>query len=80
MEVTEDGFKLSEMDLAQRQEGDVLGARQHGRNALRLVNVMRDGAVIEAAYTDAYNIVFNNVLSASESALLNQELQMIAHE
>jgi ATP-dependent DNA helicase RecG len=75
MEVTEDGFELSEIDLSQRKEGDVFGARQHGASPLRLVNVIRDSAVIEAAYHDAYDIVFNDSLGSLERAILDQELR-----
>lgn len=53
MEKTEDGFKLAEYDLSLRREGDILGNRQHGASVLKLVNVVRDGAVIEAAHADA---------------------------
>ena len=45
MEKTEDGFKLAEYDLSLRREGDILGDRQHGASVLKLVNVVRDGAV-----------------------------------
>ena len=78
MEVTEDGFELSEIDLSQRKEGDVFGARQHGQAALRLVNVVRDRAVIEAAYQDAYDIIYNDTLSEAERAILERERSMVA--
>lgn len=53
MEKTDDGFELAEFDLSLRKEGDILGNRQHGASSLKLVNVVRDGAVIEAAHRDA---------------------------
>ena len=77
MEVTEDGFELSEIDLSQRKEGDIFGARQHGVSPLRLVNVIRDSAVIEAAHRDAHDIVFNDMLDATERAILDQELRAV---
>ncbi|WP_251197810.1 ATP-dependent DNA helicase RecG [Anaerotardibacter muris] len=80
METTEDGFQLSEMDLAQRKEGDVFGARQHGRSPLRLVNVIRDSAVIEAAYNDARDIVLNGSLTQTERAILDRELLMVEQD
>ncbi len=43
----------SRTDAALRREGDILGNRQHGASALKLVNVVRDGKVIEAAHADA---------------------------
>ncbi len=57
MERTEDGFELAEYDLSCRREGDVLGNRQHGASSLKLVNVVRDAALIEAAHADARAIV-----------------------
>lgn len=78
MEVTEDGFELSEIDLSQRKEGDVFGARQHGASPLRLVNVIRDSAVIEAAHRDACDIIFNDTLDDTERAILDQELRAVA--
>ncbi len=43
-----DGFKLSEIDLELRREGDVLGASQSGgRSSLRLLQVIRDAALIQ---------------------------------
>ncbi|HET7387209.1 MAG TPA: ATP-dependent DNA helicase RecG [Nocardioidaceae bacterium] len=47
---TSDGVQLSRLDLAQRREGDVLGASQSGhRSGLRLLSVLRDEEVILAA-------------------------------
>ncbi|HIT75304.1 MAG TPA: ATP-dependent DNA helicase RecG [Candidatus Avipropionibacterium avicola] len=45
-----DGFELAEVDLAQRREGDVLGANQAGaRSSLRLIRVLDHVEVIEQA-------------------------------
>jgi len=44
---TNDGFALSQVDLATRREGDVLGAAQSGhRSSLRLLSVLRHESVI----------------------------------
>ncbi|MBE6465373.1 MAG: ATP-dependent DNA helicase RecG [Denitrobacterium detoxificans] len=53
MERISDGFELAEYDLSLRREGDILGNRQHGASTLKLVNVVRDAALIEAAHADA---------------------------
>lgn len=53
MERTDDGFELATFDLSLRREGDILGNRQHGASSLKLVNVVRDGAIVEAAHADA---------------------------
>lgn len=57
MEKTQDGFELASYDLSLRKEGDILGNRQHGSSILKLVNVVRDGKVIEAAHKDAVDIL-----------------------
>lgn len=57
MERTDDGFELAEFDLSLRREGDILGNRQHGASGLKLVNVIRDGALIEAAHADAVDLL-----------------------
>lgn len=57
METTDDGFTLSEYDLSLRHEGDVLGSRQHGAATLRLVNVVRDAALISRAHDDARTLL-----------------------
>lgn len=77
MEKTEDGFALSEMDLSLRREGDVFGDRQHGRSPLRLVNVMRDKAVIEAAYSDACQVFEPGVFEEDELKAVMQELAAV---
>ncbi|MFL6156982.1 MAG: helicase-related protein, partial [Marmoricola sp.] len=47
---TRDGFALSQIDLEQRREGNVLGVEQSGkRSELRLLSVVRDEDVIVAA-------------------------------
>jgi ATP-dependent DNA helicase RecG len=47
---TLDGFRLAELDLEQRREGDVLGAAQSGRRShLRLLSLRRDTELIKEA-------------------------------
>jgi ATP-dependent DNA helicase RecG len=55
---TLDGFELSRIDLEQRREGDVLGQAQSGvRSSLRMLAVIEDEEVIEAAREEAVRIV-----------------------
>lgn len=55
---TQDGFRLAELDLAQRREGNVLGTTQTGsRTGLRLLNVTRDGELITLAHDIAEEAV-----------------------
>ena len=77
MEKTEDGFALSEMDLSLRREGDIFGDRQHGKSPLKLTNVVRDKAVIEAAYRDARSVYDDGFLSVDERRAVMQELKTI---
>ena len=46
---TRDGFRLAELDLAQRHEGNVLGANQSGRSVLSMLRVLDHADVITAA-------------------------------
>lgn len=78
MEKTEDGFKLAEYDLSLRREGDILGNRQHGASVLKLVNVVRDGAVIEAAHADAREYMETQVRANTlESKLYLREVDAV---
>lgn len=55
---TLDGFKLSEIDLELRREGDVLGASQSGRrSSLRLLRVIADSALIQQARLQAESVL-----------------------
>ena len=55
---TRDGFALSEVDLRQRREGDVLGTEQSGRRStLKLLSVLDDLDTIRLARTLATELV-----------------------
>jgi ATP-dependent DNA helicase RecG len=55
---TSDGFRLAELDLEQRREGDVLGATQSGRRShLRLLSLLRDRDLIGDARAEAIELV-----------------------
>ncbi len=55
---TTDGFELARLDLAQRREGDILGAAQHGRRTqLEFLHILDDEDVIEEAREDAFALV-----------------------
>lgn len=82
MEKTDDGFELAEYDLSLRREGDILGNRQHGASALKLINVVRDAAVIEAAHQDARAIVERDPRGETDAvrALYHESDAMFASE
>ena len=55
---TTDGFRLSEIDLELRGEGDVLGDLQSGgKSQLKLLRVIRDAALIERTKTLAEDLI-----------------------
>ena len=69
---TSDGFTLARLDLEQRREGDVLGARQSGgKSQLRLLRLLRDEDLILAAREDAFTIVAADPDLAQHPALRN---------
>ena len=47
-----DGFKLAEVDLALRGEGEILGTRQHGLPRFRVAQLPEDVAVLTEARRD----------------------------
>jgi ATP-dependent DNA helicase RecG len=58
VESTLDGFRLAELDLELRREGDVLGEAQSGsRSHLRLLSLLKDADVIEEARTAAEELL-----------------------
>ena len=78
---TTDGFALSRLDLQLRREGDVLGATQSGRrSSLRLLEVVRDEAVIERARTAAVDIVSADPDLVDHPALRNAIDALVAEE
>ncbi|WP_433350221.1 ATP-dependent DNA helicase RecG [Microtetraspora malaysiensis] len=78
---TLDGFELSRVDLEQRREGDVLGAAQSGRrSSLKMLQLLRDEDVIQAAREEASALLMADpeladhpVLRAELDALLGDE-------
>jgi ATP-dependent DNA helicase RecG len=78
---TTDGFDLARLDLAQRREGDILGAAQHGRRTqLEFLHILDDEDVIEQAREDAFALVASDpdleehpVLAAAVQARVDAE-------
>ena len=55
---TTDGFELARLDMAQRREGDILGAAQHGRRTqLEFLHILDHEDLIEQARADAQELV-----------------------
>lgn len=77
MESTDDGYELAAFDLSLRREGDILGNRQSGASVLKLVNVVRDGRIIEAAHADARLIVETDPqLAEPDHVALGREVRL----
>jgi ATP-dependent DNA helicase RecG len=78
---TLDGFRLAELDLELRREGDVLGEAQSGsRSYLRLLSLLQDKDVIEDARREAIDLVAHDpeltghpVLAQAVGALVTEE-------
>ena len=53
MTETTDGFVIAERDLQLRWAGDVFGTRQAGMPSFRLIDLVRDRALLEQAHAEA---------------------------
>lgn len=71
MLATNDGFKISEVDLMLRGPGDFFGTRQSGLPELHIANVLEDGPIITIARREAFRLV------ADDPHLRNQEHQSL---
>jgi ATP-dependent DNA helicase RecG len=70
-----DGFKLAEIDLELRGEGELVGTRQSGLAQLRVAELPRDAALLERARTHAERIAGADPgLELGEHALLADAL------
>jgi ATP-dependent DNA helicase RecG len=78
---TTDGFRLAEIDLEQRREGDVLGAAQSGRRShLKQLSLLRDANMIADARAAAEKVLAGDPeltehpqLAAAIAALVTDE-------
>ncbi len=75
---TTDGFELARLDVAQRREGDVLGAAQSGRRSqLRLLSLLRDEELIVAARAEATDLVARDPELADHPLLAAQVAALV---
>jgi ATP-dependent DNA helicase RecG len=78
---TLDGFRLAEIDLEQRREGDVLGAAQSGRrSSLKLLRLLRDEDVIAAAREEATRLVDEDPTLSRHDALVGAVRELLDTE
>jgi ATP-dependent DNA helicase RecG len=76
---TSDGFKLSEIDLELRGEGDVLGEDQSGRaSQLKMLKVTRDAEIIETAREIALELVKKELPAGLQRGIELMELGALA--
>jgi len=57
MEDTEDGFKISEIDMEIRGVGDFFGTKQSGLPAFRIADLLNDQAILVKARAAAFSLV-----------------------
>ena len=70
---TNDGFKISEIDLKLRGPGDVLGTRQSGLLNLKLSSLIKDNGILKNARLDAQKIIKEDFeLAHSHNRNINQ--------
>ena len=78
---TLDGFRIARLDLEQRREGDVLGAAQSGRrSSLRLLRLLRDEDVIDAARAEATALVDEDPTLSRHDALVGAVRELLDTE
>jgi len=67
---TVDGFKLSELDLEIRGEGDVLGNLQSGgKSQLKLLRVIKDAELIQQCKGLAQDLIDGGLPAETQKAL-----------
>jgi ATP-dependent DNA helicase RecG len=74
-----DGFRLAEIDLALRKEGELIGTRQSGNGYFKVARLPEDAELLELARGRAETILASDPeLSAPEHALLGITLDRAA--
>lgn len=71
-----DGFRLAEIDLEMRSEGELVGTRQSGLRQFEVACLPEDAALLERARARAEAIVaIDPKLESAEHALLGDALR-----
>ena len=68
-----DGFKLAEIDLELRGEGELVGTRQHGEAQFRVAELPRDAALLERRAAHAERVVANDPELSSPSTRCSRD-------
>lgn len=71
-----DGFKLAEVDLEIRGQGDFFGTKQSGLPSLRFADILKDTIVISQSKNDALDILENDPkLEHSDNKIILESLK-----
>lgn len=74
-----DGFKLAEIDLEIRGQGDFFGTKQSGVPEFKFADILRDVNVFRSAKEDAAEIIEKDpTLQSPENSVIKNELQKLA--
>ena len=72
---TDDGFKISELDLAIRGPGELFGARQSGLPPFKVADLVKDLGLLERARRDASDwITRSPLLAADDERLMRRQV------
>lgn len=75
---TNDGFKISEVDLKLRGPGDIMGTQQSGLMDLRIADLARDGQIVQLARDKAKELLEKDPQLASvEHQFLAKKLRAL---
>ncbi len=78
---TNDGFKISDVDLEMRGPGEIFGTRQSGLPDFKIANIAQDSTILQEARKTAFEIVEKDPhLRLTEHAVLLENYQKIMHE
>ena len=73
-----DGFRLAEIDLELRGEGELVGTRQHGLAQFRVAELPRDAELLERARGHAERVTSEDPqMTSPENALLADALVLV---
>ena len=71
MEDTEDGFRISEIDMELRGVGDFFGTKQSGLPAFRIADILQDQSILESAREAAFKLMARDPgLTAAENRVM----------
>lgn len=78
LERTGNGFEIAEADLSIRGPGEFLGTRQHGLPPMKLVDIVRDFAILEEARWEARALLETDPALKSYPVLRDELQRMMA--